>query len=131
MIELNSVEKLTKFLNQSINKEWIVYCKSNLKLYYEFQFEPPLKFVRTNLIILEKFESIIKSNEVDKKEAYDLIRFNILFGLNNIKRCKEALEFLNGQKYFKENKIRSFQNEFSQIESILLNYTRKFAIEMK
>ena len=131
MIELNSVEKLTKFLNQSINKEWIVYCKSNLKLYYEFQFEPALKFVRTNLIILEKFESIIKSNEVDKKEAYDLIRFNILFGLNNIKRCKEALEFLNGQKYFKENKIRSFQNEFSQIESILLKYTRKFAIEMK
>ncbi len=131
MIELNSVEKLTKFLNQSKNKEWIVYCKSNLKLYYEFQFEPPLKFVRTNLIILEKFESIIKSNEVNKKEVYDLIRFNILFGLNNIKRCKEALEFLNEQKYFKENKIRSFQNEFSQIESVLLKYTRKFANEMK
>jgi len=131
MIELNSVEKLTKFLNQSKNKEWIVYCKSNLKLYHEFQFEPPLKFVRTNLTILEKFESIIKSNEVDKKEVYDLIRFNILFGLNNIKRCKEALEFLNGQKYFKENKIRSFQNEFSQIENILLKYTRKFANEMK
>ncbi len=127
MIELDSVEKLTEFLNRPKNKDWIVYCESDLELYYRLQFESPLKFMRANMMILEKFESIIKSKEVDKKEIFDMIRFNIFFGLDSMKRCKEALEFLKERKYFKEKKIKSFQKEFSKIENILLKYTKKFA----
>ena len=127
MIELNSVEKLTEFLNLPKNNDWITHCELNLELYHELQFKTPLKFVRVNIIILEKMESIIKIKKVNKKEVYNLIRFNIFFGSYNVKQCREALEFLKERKYFKGNKIKSFQKKFSNMEDTLLKHSKKFA----
>jgi len=123
----DSIENLTKYFNKPINKDWINYCKSDLYYYYKVQFRVPLSSIRTANRMLKELNILIKSTEVDKKEVYDLIRFEILLGFRDLKRCSEALSYLEEKKYFKQIKIKSFFKEFANIENNLYAYTKKFA----
>jgi len=123
----DSIENLTEYFNKPINKDWINYCKSDLYYYYKIQFKVPLNSIRDVNRMLKELNILIKSKEVDKKEVYDLIRFEILFGFKELEMCREALSYLEEKKYFKQKKIKSFSKEITDIENNLYAYTKKFA----
>ena len=127
MGEKDSIENLTEYFNKPRNKDWIQYCKSDLSFYCKIQFGIPLDLIRTADLMLKELDILIKSEEVDKKEVYDLIRFEILLGFKKIKKCREALFFLVEKKYFKQKRIKSFSKEITDIENNLYVYTKKFA----
>ena len=101
--------------------------KEDLDYYYKVQFRVPLSFIRTAIRMLKELNILIKSNEVDKKEVYDLIRFEILIGFSELAICRKSLSYLEGKKYFKQIIIKSFFKEFTNIENNLYEYTKKFA----
>ena len=123
----DSIENITEYLNKPRNEDWIKYCKSDLYYYYKVQFRIPLSFIRTANRMLKELNILIKSKKVDKKEIYDLIRFEILFGFRELEMCREALSYLEEKKYFKQKKIKSFSKEITNIENNLYEYTKKFA----
>lgn len=102
-------------------------CKEDLDYYNKIQFGVPLSLIRIADRMLKELNILIKSKEVDKKEVYDLIRFEILFGFRELERCREALFYLKEKKYFKQKSIKSFFKEFVNIENNLYAYTKKFA----
>jgi len=126
MVDFSSIDHLTEFLNKSQDPDWIEFCKTDLDAYHKIQFEAPLEAILFSEKLLKELDSLINL-DVDKKQTFELIRFDILFCSKLIERCRESLDYLTEKKFFKQKRIKSFQKKFCQIENILLEYTRKYA----